>query len=157
TLETLRMWKASDSSTDGEFYGFVTVSSQPFRVAVSGTTTDGAGFRSFLDTLFQPAANGPPEQVILPTGISADQAARLQAMVGAYRQQMKARADQAAADHPGGVIALARAVVSRIAYEPLGSTSGAPIGMRLRYTIRFPSRQTIVAVPLVFPVYQPTA
>lgn len=142
-MQTLTMWKASDGSTDGEFYGFVAVPTQPFRVAVVGTSTGGAAFRSVLGTLFQPAANGTPEQLPAP--------------VAAYRQQVQARAVQAAAEHPGGVITLARAVVSRIAYEPFGSASGAPIGMRLRYSIRFPSRQTITAVPHVFPVYQRTA
>ncbi len=156
-LQTLTMWKASDGSTDGEFYGFVTVPNQPFRAAVSGTNTSGAAFRSVLDTVFQPAANGPPEQLILPAGISSNQGAQLQAMVVAYRQQLKTRAAQATAEHPGGLITLARAVVSRIAYEPLGSASGAPIGVRLRYSMRFSSSQTIVAVPLVFPVYPPAA
>ncbi len=139
-LQTLTMWKASDGSTDGEFYGFVTVPNQPFRAAVSGTNTSGAAFRSVLDTVFQPAANGPPEQLILPAGISSNQGAQLQAMVVAYRQQLKTRAAQATAEHPGGLITLARAVVSRIAYEPLGSASGAPIGMR-------PLGGTITPVP----------
>jgi len=153
-LQTLTMWKASDGSDDGEFYGFVTVPNQPFRAAISGNTRAGAGFRSVLNPAFQPAATGPPEQPILPPGIPADQSAQLQGLVNAYRQQVQARAAQAATEHPAGVITLARAVASRIAYEPLGSAAGAPIGMRLRYTIRFPTRQTIVAMPHVFPVYQ---
>ena len=157
TLQTLTMWKASDGSADGEFYGFVTAPNQPFRAAVSGTNTSGVTFRSALNVVFQPAPNGPPEQPNLPPGISANRGAQLQAMVVAYRQQMKTRAAQAAAEHPGGLITLERAVVSRIAYEPFSSAPGAPIGVRLRYSIRFPSRKTIVAVPLVFPVYQPTA
>ena len=154
TLQTLTMWKASDGSADGEFHGFVTVPNQPFRAAVSGTNTSGAAFRSVLNPQFQPAANGPPDQPILPPGIPANQSGQIQAMVNAYRQQLQARAAQAASEHPGGVITLARAVVSRIAYEPLPSASGAPIGVRLRYSIAFPSRQTIVAVPHVFPGYQ---
>ena len=156
-LQILTMWKASDGSTDGEFYGFITVPNQPFRAVATGTSTGGAAFRSVLGTLFQPAASGPPDQPILPPGIPANQSARIQGMVNAYRQQIQAQATQAAADHPGGVITLARAVVSRIAYGPLASASGAPIGMRLRYAIQFPSRQTITAVPYVFPVYQATA
>jgi hypothetical protein len=54
------------------------------------------------------------------------------------------------------LIQLARAVVSRITYEPFSNASGATVGMRLRYSIQFPSRQTIVAVPFVFPVYSQT-
>jgi len=143
TLQTVTMWKASDSLDDGEFYGFVTVPNQPFRVSVVGTDTSGAAFRSLFATLLQPTATGPQEQ--------------LQGVLAAYRQQLKARAAQAAKEHPEGVITFARAVVSPIKYEPFYSASGAPIGVRLRYSIQFRSTQTIVAVPHVFPVYQATA
>jgi hypothetical protein len=153
SLQQLTMWKASDGSSDGEFYGFVTVPNQPFRAAISGTTIRGAPIRVVLGTLFQPAANGPADTQVYPPGISASQIGQLQEMVNAYRQQMRARAAQAAADNPGGLIPFARMQVSAIAYEPLASASGSPIGMRLRYSIRFPQRQTITAVPHVFPVY----
>jgi hypothetical protein len=153
SLQQLTMWKASDGSSDGEFYGFVTVPNQPFRAAISGTTVAGAPFRRVLGVLFQPAANGPVDTIVFPPGLAASQLAQLQEMVNAYRQQMRARAAQAAADHPGGTIVFARTLVSSIAYEPLASPSGSPIGMRLRYSIRFPQRQTITALPHVFPVY----
>src|SRR5215510_12188277 len=53
SLQTLTMWKATDGSDDGEFYGFVTVPNQPFRVAASGSGRSGAAFRLVLSTLFQ--------------------------------------------------------------------------------------------------------
>jgi hypothetical protein len=157
SLQQLTMWKASDGSSDGEFYGFVTIPNQPFRAAISGTTTTGVPLRVVLGALFQPAASGPAETPVFPTGISASQLVQLQEMVNAYRQQMRARAVQAVADHPGGVIVFTRTQVSAIAYEPLLSTAGTSIGIRLRYSIRFPQRQTITAVPHVFPVYSETA
>jgi hypothetical protein len=156
-LRTLTMWRASDGSTDGEFHGFVTVPNQPFRVAVTGTTIDGAAIRSVLGTLFQPAAGGPSDPWILPAGIPANQKDQIQRIMETYHQELRARAAQAVADHPGGLIALPRAVVSPIAYEPLTSTSGAQIGIRLRYSIRFPAQQTITAIPHAFPVYQESA
>jgi len=155
TVQTLTLWKASDASNDGEFYGFVTVPNQPFRAVMSGTSRSGASFRSTLDTLFQPSANGPDER-ILPPGGSENQRAQLERLVAAYRQDLQTRAAQAAVEHPGGVILLKRAAVSRITYEPFNSASGAPLGVRLRYSIQFPSRQSIVAVPLVFPAYAQT-
>lgn len=151
--QQLMMWKASDGSSDGEFYGFVTVPNQTFRAAISGTTTNGTPFRAVLGGIFQPAATGPPETQAFPPGIPANQMAQLQEMVNAYRQQMRAQSSQAAAAHPDGVIPLARPQVSAIAYEPLVAPSGGAIGMRLRYSIRFSTRQTITAVPHVFPVY----
>jgi hypothetical protein len=111
-------------------------------------------FRAAFNTLFQPAANGPNDRQALPPGVPADQRNRIQSMMDEYRRELQARSAQTAAQHPDGVIALARAVVSPIAYEPLNSAAGAPTGLRLRYSIQFPVRQTIVAVPLVFPAYQ---
>jgi len=73
-------------------------------------------------------------------------------MLAAYRQELQARAVRASAT--GGVITIARATVSRITYEPLNSTTGAPIGLRLHYSMRFAAQQTIVAMPHVFPVYR---
>lgn len=152
TLQQLTMWKSSDGLSDGEFYGFVTAPSQAFRAAISGTTTNGTPFRTVLGGQFQPAATGPAEAQAFPPGIPANQMAQLQEMLNEYRQQMRAQAAQAAAAHPDGLIPLPRTQVSAIAYEPLASSGGA-IGMRLRYSVRFPSRQTITAVPHVFPVY----
>jgi hypothetical protein len=154
SLQTLTLWKSSDDSSDGEFNGLMRVPDQPFRAVASGTIRGGAAFRSAADTLIQPASTGPDEQLELPAGAPPSQIAQMQAMVTAGRQQLQARAAQAAADHPDGVISLARAVVSPISYEPLNSTSGDPIGMRLRYSIRFPTRQTIAAVPHVISEYQ---
>jgi hypothetical protein len=149
------MWKTSDGQDEGEFNGFLTVPNQPFRAAVVGMNTAGVAFRSVLATPFEPLSTGLIEQPILPPSLPATQTNQLLGMVAEYRRQLQTRAAQAVSEHPGGVITLARAAVSRITYEPLESTSGTPIGMRLRYSIQFPSRQTIVAVPHVFPVYQP--
>src|SRR5262249_23512479 len=98
-LQTLTMWKASDDSSDGEFYGFISIPNQPFRAAASGINISGAAFRSVLNTLFQPIANAPPEQPILPPGIPANQSAQLGNMVLAYRQELKTHAARVAAEH----------------------------------------------------------
>jgi hypothetical protein len=155
SLQTLNLWKASDNSTDGEFYGFVKVPNQSFRAVARGTNTAGAPFRSATNNLVQPAASGPAEQLTLPGGISRNEAAAVQPLMDGYRQELQARAMQSSIEHPDGVITLGRAVVSPITYEPLNSAAGSPIGMRLRYSIRFPTRQTIAAMPHVNPVYQP--
>jgi len=149
-LQTPVMWKGSDASDEGEFYGFITVPAQPFRIAISGTSVAGGPFRFVLGTLFQPAASGPSEQPQLPPGIPADMAAQLGEMVESYRREMRQQGTRAAADHPDGVIGLPRPTVSRISYEPLQSP---PIGVRLRYSLQVPRRMTLTAVPNVFPAY----
>jgi hypothetical protein len=152
-VQTVTMWKSSDGASDGEFYGFITPPNRPFRVAAGGTSRSGGPFRSVLETVFTPRPTGPIEQIALPPGIPQGQTTRIQAMVDSYGRELKERGTRAAADHPGGVITLGRAMVSRISYEPFSSASGAPLGLRLRYSIQFPSRQTLVAMPHVFPQY----
>jgi hypothetical protein len=157
TLQRLTMWKASDGARDGEFYGFVVVPAQPFRAAAIGTTTTGTPFRSVLADLVSPAASSPAEDAVGIPGLSADQRRQLDSIVAAYRETLRTRAAEAASTYADGVISLSRPVVSPIAYEPFTASSGAPIGVRLRYTIRFAARQTIAAVPSVSPVYQSAA
>jgi hypothetical protein len=156
SLQTVAVWKDSDASDNGEFHGVVKVPGGPFRFAVIGTSRTGTAFRA-VSTVFQPSTAGVVEKPILPPGLSAAQSSQLQQLVTAYQQELRTHAAHAAAEHPDGVITLARAVVSRITYEPLNSKSGLPIGLRLHYSIRFPVRQTIAAMPHVFPVYQNTA
>ena len=152
-LQTVTMWSASDGITDGEFHGFVTVPDQPFRAVVTGDTTEGTPIRSVLGTLFRPAPDGPPDQVLLPAGIPENQSPQIQEIMDAYRKRVQTRAVQAFSEHPGGLITFKRPVVSRLSYEPLTSATGTPIGMRLRYSIRFLTTQTITATPHVFPEY----
>src|SRR5262245_18522754 len=90
SLQTLTMWKSSDGSSDGEFYGFVTVPGQPFRAVISGSSMNGAPFRFASPNLFQPAASGPPDPPLLPPGISTGEAAQLQRFVDDYRRQLQA-------------------------------------------------------------------
>jgi hypothetical protein len=149
-LQTLTMWKSSDASDDGEFYGFIAVPAQPFRVAINGSNASGSRFRFVLGDLFRPVASGPSEQPQLPPGIPASTSAQLSGMIESYRQEMHQRAAKAAMDYPDGVIPLPRALMSKISYEPLQSP---PIGLRLRYTLQVPRRMTLSAVPHVFPAY----
>jgi hypothetical protein len=155
SLQLLNVWKETDASDNGDFYGFMKVPNVPFRFAISGTSTAGTAFQFVLRTVFQPSSTGPAEAPILPPGLSPAQSNQLQQMVAVYRQELQTRAARAAADHPNGVINLSRATVSRISYEPFNSKSGLPIGVRLHYSIRFPVSQTLVTMPHVFPVYQP--
>ncbi len=152
-LQSIPMWKSSDSSTDGEFFGLVTVPSQPFRAAISGTGTNGSAIQSVFSTLFQPAAGGTDAPPMIPQGIPSSETGRIQSMMDAYREELRAQARQAVAAHPDGTIQLSRNIVSPITYETLNSPSGFPIGLRLRYSIRFTSQQTIRALPHVFPDY----
>jgi len=155
-LQTLILWKATDSATDGEFHGFAVVPNQTFRLAAAGKLRNGAPYRANLQGMTQPRANGPEDQLVLPSGFSPDQTGRVRQFIAAFEQEMNERSAQAAREHPDGVIPLSRAEVSRIAYEPLLAPTGSAMGMRLRYGVRFATDATVAAVPHVFPVYAAT-
>lgn len=105
----------------------------------------------------QPAVNGPDDQVMIPPGFPPEQSGRLRQLVETYRKQVAARTAQAARDHPNGVISLARAAVSPVLYEPYVGSTAAPLGLRLRYSVRFDAAATVVAIPYVTPVFTATA
>jgi hypothetical protein len=151
SARTLAMWKESDTSDDGQFAGWVEVPARPFRIVASGTATSGTAFRT-ASTLFEPAATGAPDDG-LPPGLPEDRRSRVQSMLEDATRLLQAHAARVAAEHPDGSIALARAIVSPIDYEPLTSPAGDPIGIRVRYSIEFPARLTISAIPSATPAY----
>jgi len=156
-LQTLTMWKSTDGWSDGEFNGLVTVPGQAFRPVIAGTTIDGASFRAAGDDLVHPVGTGPASDVVVPPGLAVDEMRQVDEMVSGYRQQWKARAARARSDHRDGIIVFARPAVSAIAYEPFLSAAGTPLGLRLRYSVRVPTRQVLTVVPHVVPMFGTTA
>ncbi|MSV34839.1 MAG: hypothetical protein EXQ47_04480 [Bryobacterales bacterium] len=154
-LQLLSMWKATDSSTDGEFLGLVTIPGQPFRMAAVGTDRRGAAFRVLSRDVIQPPVSGADEPGLVSPGFPAIGQEQIQKIVDGARQEMGTRAARAATEHPGGVISIGSSALSRIGYEPFVSPSGAPLGLRLRYSLRFDADSTVAAIPHVFPVYKP--
>ena len=152
SVTTPAMWKADDSESEGDFYGLVTVPSHPFRFVVSGSDRQGTPFRRAFPEVFRPVDTSE-ERPLLPAGLDASQAARIQKFVDKMGQAMKARSTQAARDHPGGLIALMRSSLLGMTFEPFNSSDGNPLGRRLRYRIRFAADSLINAVPRVSPLY----
>ena len=152
SAEPLIMWKADDSESDGEFLGFVTVPSHPFLVVVVGSDRHGTPFRRAFPDVIRPV-DSAQERPLLPPGIDGSQADQVQRWVDELRGRLKARSAQAEQLHPGGVIALTRSSILDMSYEPFHSSDGSPIGLRLRYRIRFAADALIAAVPTVSPRY----
>ena len=153
-LQPLTLWKESDASDSGAFLGLVTIPQQPFRMAAVGTDRRGAIFRVLSRDLIQPPGSGVDEPGLIPPGFPAIEQSKLQKFVDITRQETSARMARAATEHPGGFITLGSSALSRIAYEPFVSPAGAPLGLRLRYSLRFDTDSTVVAIPHVFPVYR---
>ena len=152
SVQPLVMWKADDSESDGRFYGFVSVPSHPFRFIVSGSDRHGTSFRRALPEVIRPV-DSAQERPLLPPGLEASLAARIQERVEEHGRTLKARSAQAARVHPNGLIVLARSSVLEMTYEPFHSSDGNPLGLRLRYRIRFAADALISAVPRVSPLY----
>ena len=81
--QALNFWKASDSSTSGEFEGFVTIPNQAFSAAAVGADRNGAPFRVLLRAPVQPAAGGADEPGLFPAAFPAAELGRLQPAIDA--------------------------------------------------------------------------
>jgi hypothetical protein len=91
---------------------------------------------------------------MLPPGMPEEHRQKMAEFVEQYRSELKSRAAQAAADHPGGLITLAKSAVLRMSYEPFYSQSKAAIGIRLKYAVLFGEDATVRIVPHVAPWFQ---
>jgi hypothetical protein len=102
---------------------------KPFRVMARGTDQTGYAFQRIFPTLFQPiseevATANPPRDL-----------------------QMAELAQNAEA----GPYEVVRTPVEDLTDEPLLSPSGAPIGMRLKFSLRFPRNGLYTPLPQVYP------
>jgi len=97
----------------------------PFRVRVVGADLGGRGFSNTYKRLFVPM-EGTPAAPIPPEMLSMLHA---------------------------GDIRMARAGISGATYEPLTSANGNPIGLKIRFTVRFDAAGYYDVTPHVWPVY----
>ena len=151
-VQTLVMWKETDAADDGEFAGLLTVPAHSFRAVATITDRSGRSVRLVCPRQFRPSATGP-EEPFLPPGAEAQYADVMQRLAEESRQTMRVRMEQARQAHPGGWIALSRARVLGMSYEPLLSPAGNEIGLRLRYAFQPETDLLIAALPHVFPAY----
>src|ERR1051326_1710889 len=98
----------------------------PFRVRIRGTDLHGQTFEHTYKRLFTPM-EGVPAAPIPPELL-----ARFQ----------------------DGDLRMGRASISAATYEPLLSPNGNPLGMRVRFVVRFDAPGYYDVAPHVFPVYQ---
>ena len=101
---------------------------KPFRVMAGGTDQTGYAFQRIFPTLFQPiteeVVSNPPRDL-----------------------QMAELAQNAEA----GPYQVVRTPVEDMTDEPLLSASGAPIGIRLKFALRFPRNGLYTPLPQVYP------
>lgn len=151
-LTPLFFVKSNANVLNGDFAGVVEVPREPFRVRVSGVDVSGKPFRRTSSRLFRPIKGRAPEPR-LPPGIPADQAGLFRQMLETYEQQARKRLVEDGRRNPDGTITLPRAEVSEATYEPLMSSGGNQIGLRLRYAVRVSSDGHYAFSPSIWPAY----
>jgi hypothetical protein len=97
----------------------------PFRVRIVGADLGGRGFTNTLKRLFVPMEGTPAAPI----------PAEMNSMLHA------------------GDLRMARAGITGATYEPLASPNGNPIGLKVRFTVRFDAPGYYDVTPHVWPVY----
>jgi len=141
-LKVLYLFKTSDALDDDEYFGFVDVPDQPFRVVVSGQDISGAPYRRVFDHLFHPK-NELPTPAVLFRKLVLDKERRDKAEFEAKRRA-----------NPDGVIVLPRIKVTNVMHEPYRSASGNTLGIRLSYDIEFSKAAVYSMTPSVDPFFE---
>ncbi len=148
----LHFIKFSNSPEDGDYMGSVDVPSHPFRVMVSGTGVDGTPYRHVFPRLFRPTRR-PPATPLIPPGFPPARAKEIRQMLEAIDKQARAQFVDESKRRPDGVIVIPRIEVSNFTYEPFSSPMGNPLGMRLKYDMRFSADGNYAHSFHAFPLY----
>ncbi len=119
-----------------EYLLLVDVPVQSFRFRIRGDDTLGQPYERVYQHLFVPIDGSAPSPE-LPEGLSEQQSALFRNLLSAHETEMRARFRAARQEQPDGVIHLSRSEVLESNYEPLLSTVGNTIGLRLHFVIRF--------------------
>ena len=141
-LGVLFLFKVNDALDDDQYFGFVDVPDQPFRVMVSGQDVSGASYGRVFDHLFR-----PKEELPTPAALFAK-------LMLDEERRYKAEFDAKRRANPDGVIVLPRIEVSNVMHEPYRSASGNTLGIRLSYDIEFSKAAVYSITPSVTPFFE---
>jgi hypothetical protein len=146
----MRMGRGVD---DGEYQLWAPVPAIRFRIRAAGSDTSGAAFSTVYSKVFQPSANA--EEPIVPPALPPEHAAAARKTIASFEQDVASRFEQEMEAHPDAMLTMPRIEVAEATYEPYLSASGNPLGIRLRYRMRFSQAGAYVATPHVAPQYGP--
>jgi hypothetical protein len=151
-LSTVPAFRIGDGADADEYYLQVEVPAQAFRFRIEGRDSQGRPYASVFPKLFVPLEGSAPK-FEFPAGMNEDQSRRLQKWVIAAEEQTRARFASAEKAYPDGIIRIARWSISAATYEPLVSTLGNVLGVRVHFRVRFESPGNYAASPQLFPLY----
>lgn len=150
TPVAIRLGSGADSE---EYWLRLEVPAQPFRLGIRGEDFRGQPFERLDKRVYVPV-EGKALRPELPADLPAAAAARMQCLLDKYAAEVQARFDTAREAHPDGVIRLARAEVLEAEYEPLVSSAGHEIGVRVHLAVRFGAEGDYDVTPVFYSQYQ---
>jgi hypothetical protein len=151
-LSMVPAFRIGDGADADEYYLQVEVPQQAFRFRIQGRDSQGRPFASVFAKLFVPWEGSAPKSEF-PAGLNEDQSRRLQNWMDASEERTRARFASARKTYPDGTIRIAGWSISAATYEPLVSSRGNVLGLRVRFRVRFESPGNYALSPYVFPLY----
>src|SRR5262245_40911978 len=140
-------FRQSDYSIPYSFTLLLDTPDRPFRIAARGRDTSGKSFQRVMGWLIRPQASDPPS-----AGAGVGAAPRTEgAPVGEDNQTQVWSPQEWNQNVVEGEYKVIRAQIVSWNDEPLLSEKGNPIGIRLKYSIRFPVDGSYSPLPSLYP------
>ncbi len=151
-LSTLVAVRVGNADSD-EYWLQLAVPLQPFRFGIRGEDFRGQQFERLDKHLYTPIDGNVPLPT-LPPDLPAARASAMQRSLDKYAAEIQARFEAARRANPDGILLLARAEVLEADYEPLFSSAGHEIGLRLHLVVRFGAEGDYAVAPTFFTEYK---
>jgi hypothetical protein len=151
-LSTVPAFRIGDGADAHQYYLQLEAPAQAFRFRIEGLDSQGRPYSSLFPRLFEPA-QGSAAKPELPAGLSEDQARRVRTSMAEAAERTLAQFASARKAYPDGTVRIGGWNLSAATYEPLVSPSGNPLGVRVRFQVRFESAGYFALSPYVFPLY----
>jgi hypothetical protein len=152
-IQTIRMMREPNASGTSELVGLMVVPDRPFRIVMTGAAVDGVPYRRTYRRLFRPTRDVPSVRR-LPPDVPPELARHMTQTADDAARQTMDRLESQLANHPEGVALMARTQVSNVAYAPLFSSAGRPMGLRVTYEIEFSEDGYFDPALRALPTYQ---
>jgi hypothetical protein len=152
-IQSIRMMREPHASGTSELVGLMVVPDRPFRIVMTGAAVDGMPYRRTYKRLFRPAQDQPSVRR-LPPDVPTDLAKHMTQVADEAARQAIDRLESQLASHPEGVTFMPRTQISNVAYAPLFSAAGRPIGLRVTYEVEFSQDGYFDPALRVLPTYE---
>lgn len=152
-IQSIRMMRQPNGSDTSELVGLMVVPDRPFRIVMTGAAVDGVPYRRTYKHLFRPTPDLPSVRR-LPPDVPTDLAKHMTQIADQAARQAIDRLESQLANHPEGVVFMPRTQISNVAYTPLFSAAGRPIGLRVTYEVKFSEDGYFDPALRVLPTFQ---